>query len=606
MSGAAKINFDVTNMTGNAAVVPTGIIFLQGQSKRGPFNDPSEVINGWPRFVELYGGLSSNTLSPLLVKRYLDKGGRLRFSRLNSISNQATVSDQTFSTLISFSSAPANNSTIKIDGPNGAGLDVDMVFTTTSEYYNVMETYLKSLDDYVGYRRVKSKLGNTIPDDIYVYTKENLELDADSSTAPIEINNFGNTFKDSTGNTEILSFKSKYAGSDYNNVRIDISPASNGNDKAFNIYVIHNIEPTINETYTNLSLNNVVSLINDNSNLVEVEIIGSYTALTEMDKKASFLLKDGSDAQLTPSDYIGDSNNKTGFYSFDDYEDSYYLTTFDELSDENRNIIDAAADAYLNNRGDLVYPILIEEDNKQDIIEKYNNKLIDSKFVFPLTSGGGLKVLEPLSNTQILISPVADVLANAVNSDNRFGPWYSFAGPNRGIITNTFGVNTNFGTISKKQDLNDLADNNINTVILRDGSVKLWGNFSGQKQRNQERYLNVVKLVIFIKRALRPLLEPFLEEPNDIPTWQNIYYTIEPLFEELKNRRAIYSYDWSGDQFAKSMNDLMVNKVSDVTQGKYKVILSISAISSLQEINIGIFLTEAGLEFQTIDNQLNQ
>lgn len=74
MSGAAKVNFTVTNLTQTVGTPLQGISFVQGRSIRGPFSSPDEVINSWPQFVAKHGGLSSVSDAPLICKRLLEKG----------------------------------------------------------------------------------------------------------------------------------------------------------------------------------------------------------------------------------------------------------------------------------------------------------------------------------------------------------------------------------------------------------------------------------------------------------------------------------------------------------------------------------------------------
>ena len=77
MSGAAKVNFQVTNLTQVVNPATTGIHFIQGRSLRGKFNSPDEVINSWPQFVSKFGGLTESLETPKYVKRLLEKGSSI-------------------------------------------------------------------------------------------------------------------------------------------------------------------------------------------------------------------------------------------------------------------------------------------------------------------------------------------------------------------------------------------------------------------------------------------------------------------------------------------------------------------------------------------------
>ena len=599
MSGAAKVLFSLSNLTSVVNNVSTGVVFVQGTAERGPFSDPSEIINSWPQFVAKYGGLLPDNDTPLLCKRLLEKGGKLRFSR---VGHYTDISDPT-----TLDAAKAETSTTKqikfseeLRTGNVIEVEIDNVeigsVNFTSDNYNTLKKIGDLIQQHPSVDVVTVQNFDQEPTlNILTNTSATFVLTVTGGTVQPTITQSNVlTITDSEGN-ELFRVSPKYAGLDFNNVSVIITPTTNGVTNAFNLSVVHRTEPMLNESYPNLVMdgsNNYLNKVATGSSLIDVEYVSTTAAQPNPTVIYFSGGSDGTTPQLT--DYIGDEAGKNGLHAFNEYYDSFYLATFDDVD------IDSAGVSYCSVRDDMAYIIHLSGETKQTLIEEKRSKMIDDKHAY--FTAGSLKIIDPFTNTQKVVKETADVLALAVASDNNNGPWYSFAGPNRGLISGVLGVGSNFGSPAKYKDLDELADNNINMVINRDNSVKLWGNFSGQMKNNQERYFNVVKLVFFIKRALRPILETFLEEPNDIQTWSTIYYSVKPLFDSLKDRRAIYTYDWQGDQFATNMNDLKVNKPSDVTQGKYKVILVLSAINSLQEIHVGIVLTDAGVEFEIIDN----
>lgn len=615
MDGAAKVLFNLTNLTTVVSNIPSGIIFAQGQAMRGPFSDTSEIINSWPRFVEKHGGLISNSDTPLLVKRFLEKGGRIRFSR---VGHYEDITDK--ESLDAKKAILSNCAILTIDKPIENGEKISGSFNGT-----VIEDVIYSVSSQNTLKKLAEQLNLNsnvnsiiIPDNedniLYInfkgditFEEHTLKVTDDNDTdvdAVIVIKAQNEKSFTNTNQTLLFTLEPKYEGLDMNNISVIVTSSSNGLHGYFNLYIKHKIEPTLNESFINLNIKkssvelaNYLNKVNKESKFVNVIYRNTENLidLTPTPLALNFIGgTDGTEPQL--SDYIGDSSSLTGLHAFDEYDDSFYLATFDDVD------IDNAGAEYAKNRDDLAYVIHLEGQTKQSLITEKDLKNIDDKHT--IFVGGSVKIIDPITSAQRIIKETADILALAVNSDNNYGPWFSFAGPNRGVIGNVLGVGVNFGTPSKYKDLDELADRNINMVITRDNSTKLWGNFSGQMENNQERYFSVVKLIFFLKKALRPILEKFLEEPNDIKTWLRIYYSVDPLFEQLKNKRAIYNYRWDGDQFAKSMEDLKVNNKVDVTQGKYKAILALQAINSLREILVGIVMTDAGVDFEII-NSLN-
>lgn len=212
--------------------------------------------------------------------------------------------------------------------------------------------------------------------------------------------------------------------------------------------------------------------------------------------------------------------------------------------------------------------------------------------------GGGIKYYNVDGN---LVD--SDVLGTIVGlgdaSASQFGPWKSFAGMNRGIIYDGNGpVCPNYGSPSRTKELNELAQNYANIICIKDvpnqgKQTLLWHCFSSQVKQDSERFLAIVRLNLYLKKNLRPILEKYLEEPNIWNTWNKIYLEVKPMLDNLVDEDAMSEYTWMGDQDANSYNDLSVNNEADVRQGKYKAILKFKDIVPMQEITMGIYIDQA-------------
>ena len=189
---------------------------------------------------------------------------------------------------------------------------------------------------------------------------------------------------------------------------------------------------------------------------------------------------------------------------------------------------------------------------------------------------------------------MGDILGIAAYVHNNFGYWYSLAGWNKSQVQDALGVVTNFGSPASFVDLNTLANSQINMMVMKNGIVQLSGNFSGQYAADQMRFLNIVFLTIGLKRTIKPVLEQYLEEPNDTITFSKIYYHLKPLLDKLASPdyRAIYKYEYYGDQFANNIDELQINNKIDVQNGKYKINLKIWAIPSMQELTFNLMLVQ--------------
>ena len=116
----------------------------------------------------------------------------------------------------------------------------------------------------------------------------------------------------------------------------------------------------------------------------------------------------------------------------------------------------------------------------------------------------------------------------------------------------------------------------------------LWNGFTTHPRNDSYKFLSIVRLNLYLKKNLRPILESYLEEPNNWDTWKQIYNNVRKLLDNLVYQNAMSEYTWMGDQDATSYEDLQVNNEADVRQGKYHVILKYKDIVPLQEITMDI------------------
>ena len=222
--------------------------------------------------------------------------------------------------------------------------------------------------------------------------------------------------------------------------------------------------------------------------------------------------------------------------------------------------------------------------------------------------GGGIKYYNEDGN---LVD--SDVLGTIFGlgdaSATQFGVWKSFAGMNRGIIYDGNGpVCPNYGSPSRTNELNELAQNYVNIICVKDvpnqgKRTLLWHCFSSQVKQDSERFLAIVRLNLYLKKNLRPILERYLEEPNIWNTWNKIWLEVKPLLDACVDGDAMSEYTWMGDQDANSYSELSVNNEQDVRQGKYKAILKYKDIVPMQEVTMSIIIDQASKSVSIVENE---
>lgn len=209
--------------------------------------------------------------------------------------------------------------------------------------------------------------------------------------------------------------------------------------------------------------------------------------------------------------------------------------------------------------------------------------------------GGGIKYYNENGSLQ-----KCDVLGSVAGLDatcaSTYGPWYSFSGMNRGVITSALGpVMKNLGGPADVDTLNEFAQWYMNLFVIKNTRTQgqrtmLWHGFTSNPVDDSEKFISIVRLNLYLKKNLRPILESYIEEPNTFESWKRIYHEAKDILDDLQTRNAITSYEWLGDQDAQSYEDLQVNNEADVRQGKYKAQLKYKEVVPMQDIEMDVII----------------
>lgn len=621
MADSPNLEFSVKNKSIPTTPGAQIVHYVQGITTRGKANDPSELIRSWPQFLKAYGGYRTDTAFPRLCKRLLDRGSYLRVSRVmhytditdsgtldasmaSAIRNEATISfNQTFVvgekiyvnidgvkkiyTVILADPTEMYNHLAKLlknDFPSIIGVTTDPINNALTLYFNNAYATLFSVD-------VKSGAGLTVS-----YSQQTSSGDV----------------ADITGSyNPLFSVVLLNPGADGNHVSVTIAPASNGNPDYFNLVVNHAQDSYMNEIYENLIINEASTpdnatyfdVINLNSNLIHIDyndLSGTSLADFPLIPEQAHITFMGGDDGTPPTviDYLGDPNSKTGVYAFNEYDDGYTISAPDFRNQQ----FASGLDGYVGMRKDLVAyhgtPVSPNYTTEGYLAYMEATNIDNKLSVF---TGGGIIDTNQITGKKESITELADALGCLSHTFNNEKPWFSAFGPQRGQIPNALGVVNNYGPTSKYPELNVLSQNGLNMAIRRDNKIFMQNNVTARKTPDIEQNLNVIILELYIMKTLRPLLEPFLDEPNDIPTWQRMYYTCKPFLDKLYTERAIYQPAiWNGDQDASSLNDLQINDPVEVQNGNYRIELEISPIPGMRKIKVELILTTAGVSFNFI------
>jgi hypothetical protein len=159
-------------------------------------------------------------------------------------------------------------------------------------------------------------------------------------------------------------------------------------------------------------------------------------------------------------------------------------------------------------------------------------------------------ITNDLSGNLVAVPASHMMLRTFIRSDNVSYPWLAAAGTRRGTIDNATnigyldGQTGEFQTIKTRIGIRDvLYTNFINPMVFFTGVGLLnYGNKTSFNSSSALDRVNVARLVAYIRRQLTLAARPFVFEPNDALTRQQIAGVVQTLMVDLVAKRGLYDY----------------------------------------------------------------
>lgn len=547
MSNSPILKFNLKNNNVESTVPLNGVSVVLARTTKGPQNDPSTLISSLSQLSKVYG------------KEIVPDG---------SISN--------------IEKALAGGSTLRIVRVQGSDATKGLVGTKSKDLFSIQVGSIK-----IGFGLQTKYKGDSIGSGS-TYTFQ-AALNGSSVVYKV-VDADGNTILDSG---TMFTFKSK----DDNNAAVfDYLALSNFFQS--NPY----FEPIITTPSDQItSIEGMIDWLGT--------VDGSNQIITVQFNSAD-LTADYTSVEGTPGDQ-GTTPTlqdwETAFESILDFNDMYQVIAshvHQHLSSTDSVKFHAFVKTYADKLQEWIYYIECPKinDTKDKMIAWMNTTLAAvGHSMFIAYFGAGIKYYNNagiLKDCDVLGSVIGLGDASAIN----YGPYKSFAGMNRGTLPDALGpVSPNYGSPSRYDDINDLAHSYLNLIVVKDtkssGKVAmLWHNFTSQVKQDSFRFISNVRLVLYMKKQFRPIIESYFEEPNIWGSWKRLYLEAKPIIDDLVTDEAITDPNWIGDQDATSWADLQINNEADARQGKYHAQFKFKDIATMQEITLDLVIDQASKE----------
>ena len=156
-----------------------------------------------------------------------------------------------------------------------------------------------------------------------------------------------------------------------------------------------------------------------------------------------------------------------------------------------------------------------------------------------------------LGGESVVVPPSHMMLRTMIRSDNVSYPWFAPAGVRRGLIDNVSSIGyvdttdgNSFRSIGVTAGLRDvLYTQRVNPITVLPGvGLVNYGQKTRAAMTSAMDRINVARLVCYLRKVLDEVARPFIFEPNDTITRNQVKQSFESVLNDIVAKRGIYDY----------------------------------------------------------------
>jgi len=148
------------------------------------------------------------------------------------------------------------------------------------------------------------------------------------------------------------------------------------------------------------------------------------------------------------------------------------------------------------------------------------------------------KVYDPFTGQDVWFSPIYHMSYLLPRNDNVAELWFAAAGFNRAAIDTIKELRYNPRIGQRDQ----LYLKQLNPIVKFNPGYVVWGQLTSQAKASALQDLNIVRLVLYIKRAFEEFCRYFIFEQNDEITWSLVSGQLVEFLEVIRRKRGLTSY----------------------------------------------------------------
>jgi len=195
---------------------------------------------------------------------------------------------------------------------------------------------------------------------------------------------------------------------------------------------------------------------------------------------------------------------------------------------------------------------------------------------------------------QIVVPPSHMMMRTLANNDSIAFPWFAPAGTRRGLVDNATSVGYieastgEFEAISVTESVRDsMHEVKVNPITFFSGAgIVNFGNLTKVSSSSALDRINVARLAVYLRTQLDAIAKPFIFEPNDELTRNEIRQAVESFLLELVGQRALFDFLVVCDETN--------NTTTRVDRNELYVDIAIEPIKSVEFIYIPLRIKNTG------------
>ena len=182
------------------------------------------------------------------------------------------------------------------------------------------------------------------------------------------------------------------------------------------------------------------------------------------------------------------------------------------------------------------------------------------------------KVYDTFTGQDVWFSPIFHMSYLAPRNDNVSEVWYAIAGFNRAPIDSIKELRFN----PKLGQRDQLYLKQVNPIVKFNPGYTVWGQLTTQAKVSALQDLNIVRMILYCKRALEQYARYFIYEQNDDITWSRVGGNVQEFLEDVKVRRGLANYSVSvgATDYERKAKTFHINVELDPTRTVEKISLN--------------------------------